>query len=175
MPDVHISNYIKKILQNNPLTDAIRLAVGTTAQRPAEPVDGDIRFNATTGRAEVYEGSWKNVTDSALIADATIVALAAYNTNGLLTQTAPDTFAGRTLTGTASEISMADGNGVAGNPTVGIADDAVLPGTGAVTLPIGDTAAQPGSPVNGMVRYNSQTDELEAYKAGAWKTITTSV
>lgn len=49
--------------------------------------------------------------------DATLTALAAYNTNGILTQTAADTFAGRTITAGAG-ISITDGNGVAGNPTI---------------------------------------------------------
>jgi hypothetical protein len=52
--------------------------------------------------------------------DATLDALAAYNTNGLLTQTTGDTFTGRTITGTASRISITNGNGVSGNPTINI-------------------------------------------------------
>lgn len=52
--------------------------------------------------------------------DATLAALATYNTNGLLCQTAEDTFAGRTLTGTASQIVVTNGDGVSGNPTLSI-------------------------------------------------------
>lgn len=49
--------------------------------------------------------------------DATLTALAAFDTDGILTQTATDTFVGRTLTGTAVEITVTNGDGVAGNPT----------------------------------------------------------
>lgn len=61
-------------------------------------------------------------------ADATLTALAAHNTNGLLTQTAADTFTGRTLTGTAAEITVTNGSGVAGNPTVSLPSAITLTG-----------------------------------------------
>lgn len=58
--------------------------------------------------------------------DATLAALASYNTNGLITQTAADTFTGRTITGTSNEIDVSNGNGVSGNPTLSLSSNAKL-------------------------------------------------
>ena len=38
-------------------TTALKISVGTTAQRPTTPTTGDLRFNSTTTALEVYNGS----------------------------------------------------------------------------------------------------------------------
>lgn len=52
--------------------------------------------------------------------DSTLTSLAAYNTNGILTQTAADTFTGRTITGTSNQVVVTNGDGVSGNPTLSL-------------------------------------------------------
>ena len=49
--------------------------------------------------------------------------------------------------------------------------DVILGTTTALELPDGTTGQRPGSPVNGMVRYNTTLSTFEGYKAGAWGAI----
>ena len=79
----------------------------------------------------------------------------------------------RSTAGTVNEITVTDGDGIAGNPTFGLADNPVLPGTGSATAVSGTTGQRPGGVVEGMFRYNSTTLELEAYVQGSWKNMVT--
>jgi len=76
----------------------------------------------------------------------------------------------RVLLGTASEIDVADGNGATGNPTVGLADNPIIPGTGGVKLPTGTTAERNPN-TNGYLRYNTDLGVFEGYANGSWQTM----
>ena len=49
--------------------------------------------------------------------------------------------------------------------------DVILGTTTALELPDGTTGQRPGSPVNGMIRYNTTLTQFEGYKAGNWGAI----
>src|SRR3989338_1835376 len=82
--------------------------------------------------------------------DATLDSFAAYNTNGLITQTAANTFTGRTITGTANEITVTNGNGVSGNPTLSLG---VTVAHGTYSAAFTNAANLDGTPANVTCQY----------------------
>ncbi len=79
-------------------------------------------------------------------------------------------------TGVLSNIATANQttvSGATGNVTIGFASNAIMPGSGGLTLPSGNTAARAGGA--GTIRFNSQASVFETTSDGAtWDTIETS-
>jgi hypothetical protein len=92
---------------------------------------------------------------------------------GLLTRTSGSSIGVVTLTGTASEIDVTNGTGDGANPTIGLADDPILPGTGGMIFPKGTTVERLSPGVEGAFRYNTQTGAFEGYTGAGWGTIQT--
>ncbi len=76
------------------------------------------------------------------------------------------------ILGTSSQTTILNGDG-SSDVTVSLANNPVLPGTAGTVLPIGGTAARPGSPTNGTLRYNSDSAVFEGYANNAWGSIAT--
>jgi hypothetical protein len=72
--------------------------------------------------------------------DADLAALAANSTDGFWAHTGAGTGAARTVTGTANQIGITNGNGVSGDPVWSLASTLIVPGTlqitGASVLPV---------------------------------------
>jgi hypothetical protein len=94
---------------------------------------------------------------------------------GLLTRTSGNSIGLVTLTGTASEIDVTNGTGDGANPTIGLADDPILPGTGGVIFPKGTTVERLSPGVEGAFRYNTQTGAFEGYTGAGWGAVITGV
>lgn len=157
-------------------TDGIKIPVGTTAQQPSSPETGLLRYNSTISKLELYDGSFSNVATETFVSnnyqsqDSDLTALANTSTTGLYAVTGTGTSATRSITGTTDEITIINGDGVSGNPTISLASNPVLPGVQAVTLPSGTQAQRPSSPTEGQMRYNTDDNEIEYYN-GSWTSI----
>jgi len=96
-------------------------------------------------------------------ANASFDGLVALSTSGSITSA--------TITGTSNQITVTNGTGVGGNPTIAITDNPALPGTAGVVLPSGTTGERAGAPTNGTLRYNTSTGLLEAYLNSVWTSL----
>ena len=93
-------------------------------------------------------------------------AIANMGGTGMLAVVGGATIAGRQILGTTNQIGVTDGNG-SGNPTITIADNPVLPGNEAMTIPSGSNAQQPvGS--EGQFRFNTDTKTFDGYNGTDW-------
>jgi len=84
----------------------------------------------------------------------------------VLTSPIPGFVAGRALAGTTDQIDLT--NNDVDTLTISLADDAVLPGTGALTLTTGTTAQRPTGAA-GMIRHNSTLDVVEVWGSADWQ------
>jgi hypothetical protein len=130
---------------------------------------------AITGRSIAVSGTGLAISNGDGIAGDPTISLtgqilnfANASFNGFVVLKTDGTVTNTTLVGTASQIGITNTNGV-GNPVFTIADNAILPGTGSVTIPKGTTGQQPSSPVVGMMRYDTTAGAYYGYSAGAWR------
>lgn len=90
-------------------------------------------ISATDVQAAIEELDTEKATTASVSAkqdsDADLTAISALSSTGILSRTGAGTYSERTITGTADQITVTNGSGAAGNPTLSIPSDPVLPGT----------------------------------------------
>lgn len=100
-----------------------KLAALTVSRALVSDGSGIISVSATTSAELAFVSGVTSSVQTQLNGkqplDSTLTALAAYNSNGIIAQTALDTFVARAITGSSS-ISVTNGDGVAGNPILSV-------------------------------------------------------
>lgn len=148
----------------------------STAATGALTVTGNIGVTGTVdGRDVAIDGSkLDDIESTADVTDATNVAAAGaimdsdVSTNGVIARTASGTYSGRTITGTANEIAVTNGDGVSGNPTIGLPAIVDLTG-GDLRIP---TGAAPSLSTNGQIELDVNTATLSVYAGGEQRKLT---
>ena len=98
---------------------------------------------------------------------------ARFATPGPIGNTSPSTGNFTTL-GTTGNVTLGNAVGdqvIFNAGTATVPNNLIFSGTGTITTPSGTTAQRPGSPGEGMLRYNSELDEFEGYANSAWGSI----
>ena len=95
-----------------------------------------------------------------------LTLLAGTTGTGLLATSGGSSLTPVTIAGQTNQIAVVNGNT---SPVIGIADNAVFPGTQGVTIPNGTTAERPVAPNLGLTRYNTSTGRAEVYTASGWQ------
>ena len=134
-------------------------------------INGGTIDGTTIGAATPSTGAFTTLAASSTVSGAGFTAR--FATPGPIGNTSASTGNFTTL-GATGNVTLGDaaGDEVTHNAgTVNVPNNLIYSGTGAVTQTVGTTAQRPGSPAEGMFRYNSTTDEFEGYADGAWGSI----
>jgi hypothetical protein len=130
---------------------------------------------AITGRSIAVSGVGLAITNgSGVSGDPTITLagqvlnLSNLSANGLMTITSAGALSATYLLNVADQTAVYNADGTTGNPTIGLASNPIIPGTGAILIPVGTTGQRP-SGVDGKIRYNSTDGAYEGYSTGTWR------
>jgi hypothetical protein len=130
---------------------------------------------AITGRSIAVSGAGLSIADGDGIAGNPTITLAGQvlnlanlSANGLMVITTAGALSATQIASVADQTAVFNADGTTGNPTIGLASNPTIPGTGAILIPVGTTGERPAGVV-GKIRYNSSDNAYEGYSAGTWR------
>jgi len=130
---------------------------------------------AITGRSIAVSGVGLSIANGDGIAGNPTITLAGQvlnlanlSANGLMTITTAGALSATQIAGVSDQTAVSNADGTTGNPTIGLATNPTIPGTGAILIPVGTTGQRPAGVV-GKMRYNSTDGAYEGFSGGTWR------
>ena len=127
-------------------------------------VTGNLTGNVTGNVSGTSGSTTGNAATATALATARNINGVSFDGTGNITTLTAGT--GVSVSGTA--VSIGQAVATSDSPTF---TNMTLSGTDSIKVPAGTTAQRNGSPVNGMFRYNSTTNEFEGYQDSSWGAI----
>lgn len=198
MSQVSNGSNLSGLAYSDVITSAMKLPVGPDGSRPVSPVDGEIRYNSTQNKLEVWaNGDWETLISSDpatgsyvrqiasnVVGETDIAAIPAGTTAQRITNPAPQDGYLRfnadpnTIYNTSGSLEFWDGaNWITAAANLAPAGFVAQTGTnGAAIIPAGNDIQRPTSPAGGYLRYNSVQNYLEFYNSAStlWELIAPS-
>jgi hypothetical protein len=121
---------------HNPLT------IGTSNGLSIATQELSLGLSSTSTTGALTSTDW-NTFNGKQAGSTTLTALSAFNNNGIMVQTAANAFSSRSIVGTANQVAVANGDGIAQNPTISLPAALILSDTPSInsssTLAIGNS------------------------------------
>ncbi len=128
-PTLSLANDLSALEALSSTGIAVRTTTDTWAQRTLQAPSAGFTITNPAGVAG----------DPTFVLANDLGAIEALNTNGMLARTGTDTWAARTITGTAGRINLTNGDGISGNPTIDLPSGVMTSGAGTYTSVTVDT------------------------------------
>ena len=142
-------------------TDAMRIPVGTSLERPTIGAQGGIRYNTTLGVFEGYDGSsWSSIGGGVIDVDGDTY---------ITPEEGPDDDTLRFYNAGVQSMTLTAG----GSLGIGVTNPAVsmvINKTDALAIPSGLTGERPVG-VAGYIRYNTTNGNFEGYNGASWDSL----
>ncbi len=173
------------IVKNSPLTN-----VEVDANFKALDVDVNLKLAKASNLSDLADTATARTNLGVAIGtnvqayNDNLTGVAGVASNGLIAKTGTNTAAARTITGTTGYVTVTNGDGVSGNPTITVGANVAktdtantftgynnFSSTDAIKIPVGTTGERPVSFAQGQLRYNTTLSQFEGYNGTAWGAI----